>query len=104
MGRRKNWILVFAGLALAASQAEAQGALEIRGGINVPTFDITAAAKAGPSVGLGLNYKLSNRLWVMGDADFGFHSGADLAGGGSGPDVNVYHYIAKLGYEVVGGT
>jgi hypothetical protein len=104
MGRRKDWILVFAGLALAASQAQAQGALEIRGGINVPTFDITDAAKAGPSVGVGLNYKLGERLWVIGDADFGFHSGADLAGGGSGPDVNVYHYIAKLGYEVVGGT
>jgi hypothetical protein len=36
----------------------------------------------------------------MGDADFGAHSGADLSTGGTGPDVNVNHYIAKFGYQV----
>ena len=97
----KRTTLVVAALGLLTSAAEAQGALEIRGGINVPTFDITDAAKAGPSVGIGLNYRIGERVWVIGDADFGFHPGADLAGGSSGPDVNVYHYIAKLGYEVV---
>ena len=104
MRGRNQWILALAALGLAATRVEAQGALEVRGGINVPTFDITDAAKAGPSVGVGLNYRIGERLWVIGDADFGFHPGADLAGGASGPDVNVYHYIAKLGYEVVRGT
>lgn len=103
MARRNHWTLMLIALAVSAAKAEAQAALEVRGGINVPTFDITDAAKAGPSVGVGLNYKVGQRMWLIGDADFGFHSGADLAGGGSGPDVNVYHYIAKVGYEVVGG-
>jgi len=93
--------MLVAALGLTTSRAEAQGALEVRGGINVPTFDITDAAKAGPSFGVGLNYRIGERVWVIGDADFGFHPGAELTGGSNGPDVNVYHYIAKLGYEVV---
>jgi hypothetical protein len=32
--------------------------------------------------------------------DLGFHSGAEI-NGAEGPDVKVYHYIAKLGYAVV---
>lgn len=93
------------GMALTvAVPATAQVALEVRGGLNVPTFKIGDAAKAGPSFGVGLNYKVGERVWLIGDADFGFHSGADLSGGGSGPDINVYHYIAKVGYQVYGRT
>lgn len=83
---------------VAAPAAEAQMAIDLRGGLNVPTFDIADVAKAGPSFGVGLNHKLGDRLWLIGDADFGFHSGADLPGGGSGPDVMVNHYMVKLGY------
>lgn len=91
------------GLALTmAVPATAQVALEVRGGLNVPTFKIGDAAKAGPSFGVGLNYKVGERVWLIGDADFGFHSGANLSGGGSGPDIKVYHYIAKVGYQVAG--
>jgi hypothetical protein len=90
----------------AATAAEAQDAsrrftLEARGGLNVPTFDISDAVDGGPSVGLGLGYQLSPTLWLLGDVDLGFHSGAELTGGFEGPDVKVYHYIAKVGYAVV---
>jgi len=90
----------------AASTAAAQGesrrfTVEARGGLNVPTFDITNAADPGPSIGAGLGFQVAPRLWLMADADFGFHSGADLAGGGETPDVNVSHYIAKVGYDLL---
>jgi hypothetical protein len=92
-------------VALAATAADAQETprrftFEGRGGINVPTFDIADAVDAGPSVGVGLGYQLSPKLWALGDVDLGFHSSADVAGV-EGPDVKVYHYIAKLGYAVV---
>jgi len=99
---------LLAGFMLAglASTAQAQWAerrvtLEGRGGLNVPTFDISDAVDAGPSLGIGAGLQFAPRLWLLGDVDLGFHSGADLPGGGSGPDVKVYHYIAKLGYELV---
>jgi hypothetical protein len=89
-----------------ASTAQAQWAerrlsVEARGGFNVPTFDISDAVDAGPSVGLGAAVQFAPKLWLMGDVDLGFHSGADLAGGGEAPDVKVYHYVAKLGYELL---
>jgi len=88
-----------------ASTAAAQGAprrfsLEARGGFNVPTFDISDAVDGGPSFGVGLGYQLSPTVWLLGDVDLGFHSGAKL-GGVEGPDVKVYHYIGKVGYAVV---
>jgi len=89
----------------ATTAAEAQEAprrftIEGRGGFNVPTFDISDAVDGGPSVGVGLGYRLSPSLWALGDVDLGFHSGAEI-NGAEGSDVKVYHYIAKLGYAVV---
>lgn len=99
---------LLAGLTLLglASPAQAQWAdrrvtIEARGGLNVPTFDISDAVDAGPSFGIGAAVQFAPKLWLMGDVDLGFHSGATLAGGGQGPDVNVYHYVAKLGYELL---
>jgi len=102
-GRTRNLLMgALIGLGLsAASAAEAQVAIELHGGVNVPTFKIADAAKLGPSGGAGLSYRLGERIWIMGEADFGFHTGADLAGGGQGPDVKVFHYMAKVGYAVV---
>ena len=96
---------VAAGLLLGAvSLAEAQGTsrftLEGRGGFNVPTFDISDAVDGGPSIGAGLGYQVAQNVWLLGDVDLGFHSGAEF-GGVEGPDVKVYHYIAKVGYAVV---
>jgi hypothetical protein len=99
---------LLAGLMLLgiASDARAQWAerrvtVEGRAGLNVPTFDVSDAVDAGPSVGIGAGVQFAPRLWLLGDLDLGFHSGADLPGGGSGPDVKVYHYVAKVGYELV---
>jgi Outer membrane protein beta-barrel domain len=95
-------VLVFG----AAATAEAQDApqrftVEARGGLNVPTFDISDAVDGGPSVGAGIGFQVSSSLWLLGDVDLGFHSGAEFAGGAEGPDVKVYHYVAKVGYAVV---
>ena len=84
-----------------AQSAERRFSIEARGGFNVPTFDISDVVDAGPSVGLGAAMQFASKLWLMGDVDLGFHSGADPAGGGEAPDVKVYHYIAKLGYELL---
>jgi hypothetical protein len=93
-------------LLASASMAEAQEpasrfTLEGRGGFNVPTFDISDAVDGGPSVGIGVGYQLSPRLWLLGDVDLGFHSGAEFTGGLEAPDAKVYHYIAKVGYEIL---
>lgn len=108
MRRTGTGTLLLSGLMLLgmASTAGAQtmdrrATLELRGGLNVPTFDISDAVDGGPSVGVGAAVRVSPRIWLMGDADLGFHSGADVAGVGEGPDVKVYHYMAKVGYEIV---
>lgn len=85
-------------LTVAASSLQAQVALEVRGGLNVPTFDIADAVKAGPSFGAGLNYQVSDRVWLIADVDFGTHE--SKAAGGA--DVDVAHYIGKIGYRVNG--
>lgn len=101
-------VLVGAALAIvglagsaAAQSADRRTTVEVRAGLYVPTFNIVDAVDAGPGFGVGAGVKVSDKLWILGDVDVGFHSGADLGGGVSGPDVKVYHYIAKVGYEVV---
>lgn len=91
------------GLAVSAQaqSVDRRTTLEIRGGLDVPTFDIADAVDAGPGFGVGAGLKVSEKIWVLADLDVGFHSGADLGSGLEGPDVKVYHYIAKIGYEVV---
>jgi hypothetical protein len=108
MGTTRTGTVLLVGLtllgiapAVQAQSAERRVALEARGGLNVPTFGISDAVDAGPSVGLGASVRFAPKLWLMGDVDLGFHSGANLAGGGEAPDVKVYHYMAKLGYELV---
>ena len=95
--------LILLGIAstVRAQSVERRVSIEARGGFNVPTFDISDAVDAGPSFGLGAAVRFAPKLWLMGDVDLGFHSGADLAGGGEAPDVKVYHYVAKLGYELL---
>jgi Outer membrane protein beta-barrel domain len=95
--------LILLGIAstVQAQSVERRVSIEARGGFNVPTFDISDAVDAGPSFGLGAAVQFAPKLWLMGDVDLGFHSGADLAGGGEAPDVKVYHYVAKLGYELL---
>jgi hypothetical protein len=87
---------------LAVAQVEApKWYLEARGGSTVPTFDIADAVDAGPSFGAGVGVRIAPRIWLMGDVDFGFHPGADLVAGTPGPDVDVYHFMAKAGVELL---
>jgi hypothetical protein len=83
----------------AAQRPGPRAMVELRGGLNVPTFDIADAAKAGGSVGAGAAYKLSHRFWLTAAVDVGFHEGANLPGGAQGPGVNVYHYIMGLAWD-----
>lgn len=84
-------IALIAGLALGAP-ADAQVDINVRGGFAVPTFGISDVADAGFDVGGGLAVWLSDRVTLRGNVDFGFHPGE-----GTGPDVDVKHYIAGLG-------
>lgn len=92
-------------LALVPAAAAAQGtgagsrpvSIDLRGGLNVPTFDIADAAEAGPSFGAGIGIPLGSRVSLRANADFGFHPGATADDGTELPDVNVYHYIGGLG-------
>ena len=95
--------LLVAGLTSSAEgqAAERRVTLEARGGFNMPTFDISEAVDGGPSLGVGAGFQLAPRVWLLGDVDLGFHSGAELPGGATGPDVKVYHYMAKLGYQLL---
>ena len=100
MSSNRGWCAALAAVCMvgAAVPARAQVALELRGGLNVPTFDIADAVKAGPSFGAGLSYAMSDKVWLMADVDFGSHD-SKVDGGG---EVDVAHYIAKLGYRVSG--
>jgi hypothetical protein len=102
---RRLWIavgLLATAPALVSAQTETpRWYLEARAGSSVPTFDIADAVEAGPSFGAGVGVRVARRIWLMGDVDFGFHPGADLAAGASGPDVNVYHFMAKAGVELL---
>ena len=109
MKRQKAMIwLVAAALVFAVGATDAQAQrpekpwqIEAHAGVAVPTFDISDLVKAGPVVGGGIGYFATDKLLVMAEADFGFHKGKEISGSeGSLPDVNVYHYMGKLGYLV----
>lgn len=68
--------------------------VEVHGGISVPTFDIEDLVDPGPSIGIGLAYQVSERVLLMAEGDLGLHSGA----GEGAADVNVFHYLGKVGY------
>lgn len=92
-------IAIFA-LTPAALAAQERAALNVRGGFNVPTFDITDIAETGPGFGLGVQVPLGDRLFARANADFGTHDVVD----GGGLEVKVNHYIVGLGLPVVEST
>lgn len=65
-------------------------------GIAVPTFDITDLADPGPVFGGAFGYMATDKILVMGEFDYGTHSSAVA----DGPDIDVLHYIGKVGYLV----
>lgn len=93
-------LLVFGMVGSADAQ---QGVtIEARGGIAIPTSDLSDLADEGPSFGVGISFPLSNRLRVRVDGDVDLLSGNDASGTGpEGPDINLYHYGAGLEYALV---
>jgi hypothetical protein len=91
---------VLATAGMAGAQEERPFVVEGLAGVAVPTFDITDVADPGPVFGGAIGY-FWDKFLFMGEFDFGTHGGADIEGSDeSGPDVDVMHYIAKVGYQV----
>lgn len=91
-------IIAVAAIAMfpVASMAQERGvSFEIRGGLNVPTFDIADVADAGPSFGGGINIPLNEKWGIRGGMDAGFHD-ADADGDVT---ITVIHWIAGLEYR-----
>jgi hypothetical protein len=87
-------------LVLGASNLQAQAPekpwiIEGLVGTAVPTFDISDLADPGLVAGFAAGYRFSEKILGMMELDYGTHAGA-----GAGPDVNVYHYMGKVGYRV----
>jgi hypothetical protein len=85
-------------LGAANLQAQAPGKpwiVEGLVGVAVPTFDITDLADPGFVAGIAGGYLINEKVLAMVELDFGAHGGSN-----AGPDVNVYHYMAKFGYRV----
>ncbi|MBD3257349.1 outer membrane beta-barrel protein [candidate division GN15 bacterium] len=105
---KKGMLVVFAIAMLMVSgnvaAQDKQIRLEARGGIGLPTFDIADVAKIGGLGGVGVWYTpIDSRLTFGAEADFGMHPGEDATVGNqtvSGPDVNVYHFMGKVGYNI----
>ncbi len=97
-------ILILVGIALAipaTAAAQSQNvAINVRGGINVPTFNITDIAESGPGFGFGLQFPLGEKLFARVNADFGTHDVVD----GGGVDVKVNHFIGGVGLPIVEPT
>lgn len=93
-------LLVFGMVASADAQ---QGVtVEARGGIAIPTSDLSDLADSGPSFGVGVSFPLNNRLRLRVDGDVDLLSGNDASGTNpEGPDINLYHYGAGLEYALV---
>jgi len=96
------FVAVLIGSGVAAQESTVK--LEAHGGIGLPTFDIADAAEIGPLGGVGFWYTpADSRLTFGAEFDFGMHGGADVVDNNqtvAGPDVNVYHAMAKAGYLV----
>jgi hypothetical protein len=92
--RKSLTALAVLGFALAgpalAQHPERPFIIEARGGLYVPTFDVADLADPGPGLGVSFGYFITPDLLVFGEADFGFHSGAEISEG----------FMAKAGYVV----
>jgi len=100
---RQQWMFLMGAVALgsapateAAAQVNMPVSLEVRGTAMVPTFDIADAADVGFGGGVGIGYRVTDRVRLMADVDVGIH-GTDTPGF----NINTYHYIGKIGYDVV---
>lgn len=82
----------------ASAQVDKAVSLELRAVAMTPTFGIAdderVGADVGAGFGLGLGYRLSPAVRLMADFDMASH-GTEIG------DVNTYHYMGKIGFDVV---
>ncbi len=90
---------LFFSVGASVSTLDAQVTLNARAGIGVPTGDIADAVDAGFDIGGGLGVMLNDRFELRANVDFSSHTGEEV-GGVSGPDVDVLHLIAGIGYRL----
>ena len=90
--------LLLAGAANGQDTGGSRLFVEGLGGAVVPTFDIADVAKTGGALGAAVGVRLSPRVVLMGEFDYGMHK--DKATGNV--DINTAHYMGKLGYSLTG--
>lgn len=93
--------LVAAPSALSAQEAESFSA-EARGGVAVPVSDMADVADLGPTVGLGLSYRVHPRVdaTIVGELDV--LSGLEASGdAGATPDVELWRAMAGASVRVL---
>ncbi len=85
-------------LVLGASGLSAQQGVdvEVRGGTGIPAGELSDAADVGGSIGVGVSYWVTNRIGLRLDGDVDILGGADIPGGGSMPDMTLWHYTAGV--------
>lgn len=85
----------------AAAQAVDQPwVLEGRGGISVPAGELADVFDVGPSFGVGVGYRVHERVTLRVDGDVGILGGADLATGAEAPDTRLWHYNGGVEFEI----
>ena len=95
----KRFLITAAAGLLMTTPAAAQSVfVEALGGAAVPTFDIADVAKTGSALGGAIGFRVSPRLVLMGEFDYGMHK--DKATGDV--DINTLHYMGKVGYSLTG--
>jgi hypothetical protein len=95
-------LLVGPGAADAQQVDAKRFSVEPRAGIAIPAGDLSDVVDLGPGVGLGLSYRLTDRLAVRLDGDVDILSGLDASGTGpEGPDFTIFHYGAGLQYALL---
>lgn len=84
--------------AQATSQSNPPVFVEVLVGAVVPTFDIADVATTGAAFGLAAGYRLSPRLALLAEFDYGAHQ--DKAT--KSVDITTLHYVGKIGWSLTG--
>lgn len=98
---------------LAPVEARAQGmmmddgsalSVDARGGIAVPVSDLGDIADVGPTVGLGIAYRVHPRVSIRADGDLDLYGGADFeaasAARPAAPDLRLWHFSGGVEVDV----
>jgi hypothetical protein len=88
----------FTSMAAQQPAQERRAFVEALAGAVVPTFDIADVATTGPAFGVAAGLRVSPRLVLMGEFDYGMHQ--DKAT--KSVDITTLHYIAKAGWSLTG--